>query len=189
MNLREKIQIDLKKTLKEKRNITVGTLRMLNAAIINREKEKRYKLTKEEKELTEEELIEESKLTNEEIIEVISSEIKKRKEAIFEFEKGKRSDLVEKEKKEIGVLQKYLPEQLSEKEIKNMAGKIIAALQASLSPRSTQGEAGAPSEREKVGIRDMGKVMGVLMPKIKGRAEGSKVSKIVKELLEKWKET
>jgi uncharacterized protein YqeY len=166
MSLKEKIDEDLKRAMKEKKEREVSTLRLLKAAIFDREKEKRYKISKEKEELKEEELEKESQLSDEEIIEVIHSEIKKRKEAILEFEKGKREDLVKKEKEEIEILKNYLPEQLSEKEIEKLAKEII----------------------EKVGakdIKDMGKVMKELMPKVKGRADGALVSKIVKELLSK----
>jgi len=163
-NIKEKIKENLKSALKEKREVEVLTLRMLLASILNKEKEKRYRIAKEKPELEEKELEEESQLTDEEIIEVISSEIKKRKEAILEFEKGERMDLVEKEKAEIGILEKYLPEQLSEEEIKKLAKEAIEKVEA----------------KE---IKDMGKVMAELMPRVKGKAGGGIVSKIVKELL------
>lgn len=162
--LKEKIQEDLKLALREKREIELSALRMLISAINNKEIEKRTKIWKEKPELRPQELKKESILTDDEILEVVSSEIKKRKEAILEFEKGKREDLVKKEKAEMEILQKYLPEQLSEDEIKKLVKEVI----------------------EKTGakeIKDIGKVMAELMPKIKGKAEGGLVSKIVKELL------
>jgi len=164
MNLKEKIQEDLKTAVKEKKETFTSALRLLSAAILNKEKEKRYKISKEKEELKEEELAKESQLTDEEVIEVTSTEIKKKKEAVIEFEKGEREDLVEKEKAAIEVWQKYLPEQLSEEELKKLAKEAI----------------------EKVGAKepkDMGRVMAELMPQIKGKAEGSQASKIVKELL------
>ena len=164
MGLKEKIEKDFQKTLKERKAIETSTLRMLKAAIFNNEKEKRYKLSKEKPELSGEELEEESQLNDEEVIEVISSEVKKRKESILEFEKGKREDLVEKEKKELDILQKYLPEQLSEEELQKLAKEAID-------------KTGAKE------IKDMGKVMQEVMPKVKGKADGTLVSKIVKELL------
>ena len=166
MTLKEKIQQDLKTALRARKEVEVSTLRMLSAAILNREKEKRYKLSKEKPDLSEEGLQKESFLTDGEIIEVISSEVKKRREAISEFEKGKREELAEKEKKELVLLKKYLPEQLSKQEIKKLAQEIIERLEA----------------RD---VKDMGKVMGELMPKIKGRAEGGLVSELVKGLLQK----
>ena len=183
--LKEKIQEDFKKALKEKRELEISTLRMLNAAILNREKEKRYKLSKEKPDLKEKDLEKESQLTDEEILEAISSEVKKRKEAILAFSayakgygglavapktgaeagrKEKIESLIEKEKKEMEILMKYLPEQLSEEEIKKLAKETIEKI-------------GAES------LKDLGKAMGHLMPKVKGKAEGSAISKIVKELL------
>lgn len=164
MTLKEKIEQDLKITLKEKKATEVSVLRMLLAAILNKEKKKRYKLSKEKPDFGDKELEKESQLTDEEVIEVINSELKKRIEAIGEFEKGERKDLVEKEKEEAEILKGYLPEQLSLEEIKKLAKGIIQ-------------EVGA------TGMKDMGRVMGGLMPKVKGRVEGGQVSKIVKELL------
>ncbi len=164
MTLKEKIFNQLNQSLKEGEKNTTSVLRLLSAVMVNKEKEKRYKLSKEKPELKEAELTEGSQLTDEELIEIISSEIKKRKEAFSEFEKGKRMDLAEKEKKEIEILKKYLPEQLSEKELRELAKKAIA-------------KTGATEPK------DMGKVMAELMPKVKGKAEGGEISKIVKEIL------
>jgi uncharacterized protein YqeY len=162
--LKEKILKDLNRTIKERKEIEVSTLRLLLSAIFNKEKEKRYKLSKQKPELTEKDLEKESQLVDEEVIEVISSEIKKRKESIELFEKGQRQDLVEKETKEKEILEKYLPEQLSEEEIKKLVKEVID-------------KTGAKE------IKDMGKVMAELIPKVKGKADGATVSKIVKELL------
>ncbi len=161
MPLKEKIQQDLKEALKKSEEGLISVLRLLNAALHNKEIEKRTKFSKSE---PVEKLEELSKLSDEEIIDVISSEVKKRKEAIIEFEKGKREDLAGKEKQELEILLRYLPEQLSEGKIKELAKEAV----------------------EKTGakeIKDMGKVLGELMPKIKGKAEGGLVSKIVKDLL------
>lgn len=164
MNLKQKIKQDLYSSLKEKKELELSTLRMLSAAIINKEKEKRFKLSKEKPELKEVELEKESQLNDEEITEVISSEIKKRKEAIIEYKKGNRLDLAEKEKKEKEVLEKYLPAQMSEEEIKKIVEKIITKVGAS-------------------SIKDMGKVMKELSAVVRGKADMTLVSKIVRELL------
>jgi hypothetical protein len=156
MALQQKIQEAVKESLKSKDEITLGTLRMLLAAVSVKEKDKKYK----------EKIEGDAELSEEEIIEIITSEIKKRRDAIALYLQGNRPELAEKEESEIKVLQKYLPEQLSEKEIKKLVAESI----------------------EKTGakeMRDMGKVMADLNPKIKGKAEGGVVSKIVKELLEK----
>jgi len=160
MSLKEKIEEDLKRAMKEKREREVSVLRLLKNAIFLKEKEKRYKIFSQKKGMSEEELEKESQLSEKEIIEVIFGEIKKRREAILEFEKGKREDLVKKEKEEIEILKKYLPEQLSEKEIRKLAKEIM----------------------ERVGP-DFKKVMKEIIPKVRGRAEGELVSKIVKELI------
>ncbi|MAF43165.1 MAG: aspartyl-tRNA amidotransferase [Parcubacteria group bacterium] len=164
MSLKEEIQEDIKEAVRGKEELRSLVLRMVSAAIINKEKEKRYKVSKEEPNLKEEELVKKSQLTDEELILLISFEVKKRKDSVFEFEKGKRKDLADKEKKEIEILKKYLPEQISEEEIKKLTKEAI----------------------EKVGaesLKDMGKVMAELIPKVKGKADGGLVSKVVKELL------
>jgi len=162
--LKEKIQDDLRSALKEKREIRLSVLRMLLAAISNREIEKRTRTWKEKPELLTEELKKESQLTDEEITKVIVSEIKKRKEAIELYKKGKRDELALKEEKEAKILEEYLPEQLSEEEIRKIAEEAIRKVGA----------------KE---MKDIGKVMAELMPKVKDRADNSLVSKIVKELL------
>lgn len=162
--LKEKIRQNLNASLKEKKEMEVLTLRQLLSVVFNREKEKRYGITKERSDLSEGELEKESQLTDEEIIEVISSEIKKRKESIELFGKGGRQDLADKEKKEMRILRKYLPEQLSEEEIKKLAKAAV--------------EKNGAKE-----MKDMGRVMAELMPHVRGKADGSLVGKIVKELL------
>lgn len=102
--------------------------------------------------------------TEEDVMSSIQKEAKQRRDSIEEFEKAGRQELADKEQKELELLQKYLPEQLSEEEIKKFVEEAIA-------------QTGASS------ISDMGKLMGSLMPKIKGKADGNLVSKIVRELL------
>lgn len=98
------------------------------------------------------------------VIAVISKEVKMRKDSLEEFKKGGREDLVAQTEAEIAVLMPYLPEQLSEAEVRSLVEEAIAA-------------SGASSQK------DMGKVMGLLMPKVKGRADGKMVNTIVRELL------
>ena len=160
--LKDKIQEDLNQAIKRKDETACSTLRGVLASVLSKEKDKRYKISKEEQDP--EKLDKESKLTEEEFLHIVSSEAKKRKEAIIEYEKGGRTDLAEKEKAELGILEKYLPEQLSEEEIKAIVKQAIK-------------ETGASD------MKDMGKVMAKAMPKAGGRADGSEISKIVKELL------
>lgn len=160
--LKQKIQEDTTKALKEKEELCLSVLRVLSANILNKEKEKRFKLSKEIKK--ESELEEKSQLKDEEIIDVISSEIKKRKESAMLFEKGNRQDLAKKEKAEIEILQKYLPEQLKEEEVVKIVETAVL-------------KTGAKS------IKEMGKVMAEIMPKVRGKADSEMVSRLVKESL------
>ncbi len=104
-------------------------------------------------------------LDREEELAVLTREVKRRKDSMAEYEKSARQDLVNDLKKEIEILSTYLPEQLSEEELEQMVLDVIA-------------EKGAES------MRDMGKVMGSLMPRIKGKADGDKVRQIVEENLQ-----
>ncbi|MBU2539635.1 GatB/YqeY domain-containing protein [Patescibacteria group bacterium] len=164
--LKEEIQNEITQAMKDGNNLVCSTLRMLSASIVFKEKEKRFKISKLKPDLSEEGLIRESQLQDEDIIEVVSSEIKKRKDSVTAYEEGNRQELVDKEKKEIEILQKYLPKQISEDEVRKIVTEAVAKIGA----------------KE---IKDMGRVMKDLNLKIKGRADNSLVSKIVKELLEK----
>ena len=104
-------------------------------------------------------------LTDEEIIEIIQKGIKQRKEILPDLERASRQDLIEQANKEIATLQSYLPAQLSSEELKQIIGEAIK-------------EVGATSPR------DMGKVMGALMPRVKGKADGKVLSELVKVLLQ-----
>ncbi|WP_299239477.1 GatB/YqeY domain-containing protein [Sulfurihydrogenibium sp.] len=103
-------------------------------------------------------------LTDEEIISILQKYIKQRKEAYTQYEQAGRKDLAEKELKEIEIVQQFLPPPLSEEELIKIVEETIQ-------------EVGASS------IKDMGKVVKAVMDKVKGRAEGSVISKIVKEKL------
>ena len=147
--LKKRLQDDIKTALKsgdKQRRMTLG---MVIAAIKNKEIEKRGELSEEE------------------IVAVIASEIKKRRDAVVQYEKGGRPELAEQEKQEMNILMGYMPEQMSEDEIRAEVKKVIS-------------EMGAKD------IREMGKVIGAVMPKLKGKADGQTVSKIVKEGLQKW---
>ncbi|MBI2074321.1 MAG: GatB/YqeY domain-containing protein [Candidatus Levybacteria bacterium] len=102
--------------------------------------------------------------TDEDVTSVIEKEVKQRRDSIEQFKAGGRQDLVNKETAELKLLDTYLPEQMSNEEIKKL---VIEAIKVTCA----------------TSIQDMGKVMGALMPKVKGKADGSLVSKIVKEEL------
>lgn len=103
-------------------------------------------------------------INDELLIDVVSKEIKTRNESIKEFEKGGRQDLIDKTETEIKILSKYLPEQLSEEEIVNIINQVFEEVKPS-------------------GIKDMGKVMGIVTPKIKGKADMSVVSALIRNKL------
>ncbi len=108
--------------------------------------------------------IEKGELSDDDVIGVLSTQAKQRRESISEFEKGGRQDLADQERAELAVILSYLPEQLSEEELTGIIQETIR-------------ETGASS------LKDMGRLMKNLMPRVKGRADGKLVSRKVKELL------
>ncbi len=148
MGLKEKLQADLTDAIRSRNEVVSGTVRMLLAAITNEEVAGKAAKV----------------LTDAEIITVLSREAKKRREAVEAYTQAKRDDLAGKEKAEAAVIANYLPEQLSEDEIK----KLIA---------------GAIAETDAKGPTGMGLVMKVLQPKIAGKADGGVVSGLVKAAL------
>ena len=130
MALKQQIQSSTTEAMKAKDQFLVGTLRMLLAAILTKEKDKRYKISKEKPDSAEDALIKESELTDEQVLEVISSEIKKRKDAIVLYEQGKRPELAEREQKELEILKKYLPAQLSVDELKKIDVTTLTPIEA-----------------------------------------------------------
>lgn len=146
MELKQTLLSDLKGAMKSKDSLKVDTLRLIVSEIKNREIDLR------------------EELGDEAITSLLTTQIKKRKEAASMFEKGGRTDLKEKEEKEIAIIQVYLPEQVGEEELKQRIQAVIA-------------ETGAQ------GPKDMGKVMKVVVPEFKGKAEGDQIRKIVTELL------
>ncbi len=148
MGLKEKLQADLTNAIRSRNEVVSGTVRMLLAAITNEEVAGKAAKV----------------LTDAEIITVLSREAKKRREAVEAYTQAKRDDLASKEKAEAAVIANYLPEQLSEDEIKKL-------IQAAIAETGAAGPAG------------MGLVMKVLQPKIAGKADGGVVSGLVKAAL------
>jgi uncharacterized protein YqeY len=147
MSLLQKLDNDLKTSLKTSDRLRVSVLRLAKAAIKNKEIEQR------------------GVLSDDDILTVLYSLSKQRRESIEQFSKGGREDLAEQERQELLILQSYMPRQLSSAEIDSM---IIESIQ----------------ESSAAGIKDMSKVLRILMPRIKGIADGKFVSQRVKELLE-----
>jgi len=160
MNLKDTINGDIKSAMKSGLNDEASALRFLNSVIKNKELEKRNRLSKEGRPLAELEKL--SELIDEEVINVILGEIKKRKESIAQYEKGGRKDLAEKEMSELEILKKYVPEEMPEGELRSIIKKKITEIDGAT-------------------MKDFGKIMGLVMAEVKGRAEGGAVKKIIEE--------
>ncbi len=161
--LKETIKEDMKVAFKAGDKATRSTLTMLLSVIQNRELEKRAKLMKAG-EVTEADVAAQSLLTDEEIIDSVSTEIKKRKDAAAQYDAAGRAELSAGETAEAALLMKYMPEQLGEDAVKALIAQAIT-------------ETGA------AGAKDMGRVMGAVAPKTKGKFDGSRLNALVKEAL------
>ena len=144
--MKEELLKALKEAMKEKDELKKDTITMLRAAILQVEKDEKKVLTQSEMEA------------------IVAKQIKSRKESLKDYEKANRDDIVSKIKKEIEILTKYLPEQLTENEIKELIEEAIKKTGATTS-------------------RDMGKVMQEMRPQIAGKADGKFVSDMVKQML------
>lgn len=147
MELKAQIQESVKAALKSGDSLTLSTLRLLLAAVQNEEIRGR------------------KPLSNEEIQKTIATLGKQRGEAIDLYRKGGREELAQKEEAELKILQRFLPQQLSEDEVRDVIRACIS-------------ECGA------VGIQDLGKVMKLVMAKVSGRSDGKRVNELAKALLE-----
>lgn len=149
MSLKEVLQQDWKEAVKSKNKVKSTVISMVKAAILLYEKDGSSR-----------------EVTDDIVIDIISKEVKQRREAIEEFKKGNRTDLVKAAEDEIQILLEYLPQQLTETEIKEIIEKLAQEL-------------GSNS------MKDMGKLMSAVVPKTKGKADGKLVSTLVKEYLNK----
>lgn len=147
-NLLQQIDADLKKAIRERDETTKLVLRSVKSAITEAQKSG----------------TEQHELTHEEVLRVITKQAKQRRDAITEYEKGGRMDLADKERAELAILERYLPQQLSQTELEQLIQDVIA-------------EVGATS------LRDMGKVMSTVMSRVAGRADGKTVNQIVRRML------
>ena len=149
MTLKEQILNDFKEAFKNKDLVAKNTLSMLKSEISNREIDLGVR---------------EEGLKDEEVVKVVKSAVKKRKDAIEQFEKGGNTEMAESEKAELKVLEKYLPEQMSDEDIEIKVKEVI----------------------EKVGANsasDLGKVMGMVMSELGDKADGNIVREIASKLL------
>jgi hypothetical protein len=146
MSLKEKLMEDLKVSMRNKDSIRKNTIIMVRAAIKQIEVDERIELG------------------DERILEIISKQLKEKKNAIEDFKKGERQDLVDLTEKEIEILLEYLPKQLTEDEVEKIVLETIDEVNAE-------------------SIKDIGLVMKSVMPKVKGRTDGNTVNKIARKIL------
>ncbi len=150
LSLEEVIFNDMKKALKGNEKLKLSTLRLIRAAIKNAEISKKDKLTKDE------------------VIGIVANNLKKLEESLDIFTKAQRPELADKAKKEIKIVKKYLPEQLSEEEVE----KIVKANIIKFGFK---------------GLQDIGSAMKEIIPQLKGKADGKIVNKMVRDLLDNAK--
>ncbi|GGA36417.1 hypothetical protein GCM10007416_06660 [Kroppenstedtia guangzhouensis] len=147
MSLIERLNQDMKTAMKNKEKTTLSVIRMVRSSIKNKEIELQHSLTEEE------------------ALDVVAKELKQQRDSLREFEQVGREDLAQKARDEIAVLERYMPEQLTDAELKKIVQETIAST-------------GAASKA------DMGKVMKAVMPRVKGRADGKRVNRLVQEGLQ-----
>ena len=147
MSLKEKLQEDLKSSMKNKDTVKKSVVTLIRASIKQYEVDNRVELS------------------DDEIIDLIAKQLKQRRDSLVEFQKANRDDLVSETESEIEVLKEYLPQQLSEEELNEI---VIATIS----------EVGATS------MKDMGKIMSAIKPKVKGRADGKLINELVKKNLQ-----
>lgn len=147
ISLSDKLVEDQKEAQRARDRFRLSVIRMLRAELQNSAIAKKDPLNAEEE------------------LAVLSREVKKRQESIEDYRKANRQELLDDLKREIEILKKYLPEQLSEEELESMVREAIS-------------ETGAETKR------DIGKVMGMLMPRVKGKADGNVVRRMVEEKLQ-----
>ena len=147
MTLREKIEDDIRNSMRSHNQARLDTLRFLKSQVQLTEKDQRKDLDEAG------------------VIDVIAKQVKERRESLQMFEQGQRSDLAAKESAALAVLEEYLPPQLTRDELTQLVQRVMQ-------------EVGATSDRDK------GKVMGRLMPQVRGKADGAEVNSLVTQLLE-----
>lgn len=146
MSLKKILMEDLKTSMKNKDTLRKNTITMVRADIKQKEVDERRELD------------------DKDIMDIIAKQLKEKRNAIKEFDRGGRQDLVDQTEKEMEILLKYLPEQLTEEEVEEIVKAVIEEVDAK-------------------SMKDMGIVMKNVMPKIKGRADGSVVNKVAKKYL------
>ena len=144
MNLKEQLTNDLKESMKNKEQVKKSVVTLVRAAIKQKEVDERVELD------------------DNAVMDIISKQLKQRKDALDEFKKAARDDLISQTEKEIEILLSYLPKQLTDDELRDYIKKAVEQVNAT-------------------SIKDMGKIMGILMPQVKGKADGKRINNLVSE--------
>ena len=146
MTLKDKLMDDLKQSMKNKEQIRKSVVILIRSAIKQKEVDERVEVSEED------------------VLAIISKQMKQRKDALEEFKKAQREDLILQTEQEIEILTQYLPKQLTDDELESIIQEIINQIGAST-------------------MKDMGKIMGLATPKVQGRADGKRINEVVKSLL------
>lgn len=144
MTLKEQLTNDLKDSMKNKEQVRKSVVTLIRAAIKQKEVDERVELD------------------DNAVIDIISKQLKQRNDALVDFKKAGRDDLISQTEKEVEVLLSYLPKQLTDDELRDYIKKAIEQVNATSS-------------------KDMGKIMGILMPQVKGKADGKRINNLVSE--------
>lgn len=148
MSLSEKLMADLKESMKNKDSIKKSVVTLIRAAVKQKEVDDRVSLT------------------DDDIQDIISKQLKQRKDALVDFERAGRQDLVDETNQEIEIIASYLPQQLTDEELETIVADAIKEINAQ-------------------SMKDMGKIMGIVNEVAKGRADGKRISDLTKKLLAK----
>lgn len=148
MSLSEKLMADLKESMKNKDSIKKSVVTLIRAAVKQKEVDDRVTLT------------------DDDIQDIISKQLKQRKDALVDFERAGRQDLVDETNQEIEIIASYLPQQLTDEELETIVADAIKEINAQ-------------------SMKDMGKIMGIVNEVVKGRADGKRISDLTKKLLAK----
>ncbi len=144
MTLKERLTNDLKDAMKNKEQVRKSVVTLVRAAIKQKEVDERVELD------------------DVDVMDIVSKQLKQRNEALVDFKKAGRDDLISQTEEEIEILLTYLPKQLTDEELREYIKQAVE-------------QVGATS------VKDMGKIMGILMPKVKGKADGRRINNLVSE--------
>ena len=146
MTLKDKLMDDLKESMKNKEQVRKSVVTLIRSAVKQKEVDERVELS------------------DEDVLAIIAKQVKQRKDALEEFKKAQREDLILQTEQEIDILTQYLPKQLTDDELESIIRDIINQIGATT-------------------MKDMGKIMGLATPKVQGKADGKRINEMVKKLL------